>query len=232
MANCMRAHGIKDFLDPTSDGRISINAGPGSDLNPNNPLFQTAQNACAGLLPGGGVKSLHSSPGGSGGGNGPASGSGSSSTSGAPDEYHADHSDPASRRQHERSHLAARLGRPPTWQAPPHPGHRRPPAGGCRRRLRDHLRPVRRFRRPAAPSIMPTRPRWRRCPRRAVAANTTPRWRRRSATGSCSVVNQAQGYPTGSPTSAPSSQMGRRSTTSTAVRSYCSTARPRLPHPG
>ena len=82
MATCMRAHGIKDFPDPTSDGRISISASPGSDLNPNNPLFQTAQNACASLLPGGGIKSLHTSPGG-GGGNGPVSGSGSSSSFGS-----------------------------------------------------------------------------------------------------------------------------------------------------
>lgn len=77
MATCMRAHGLKDFPDPTSDGRISINASPGSDLNPNNPLFQTAQNACGRLLPG--AKSLHTSNG--GGGNGPVSGSSSSGSS-------------------------------------------------------------------------------------------------------------------------------------------------------
>jgi hypothetical protein len=79
MAVCMRAHGIKDFPDPRSDGSISINASPGSDLNPNNPLFQTAQNACAKLLPGGGPKGLHTSNGG-GGGPGPGN-SGSSGSS-------------------------------------------------------------------------------------------------------------------------------------------------------
>jgi hypothetical protein len=82
MATCMRAHGIKDFPDPSADGRISINAGPNSDLNPNNPLFQTAQNACSHILPGGGIKSLHSSPGGGGGGSGPVTGSGSNSSFG------------------------------------------------------------------------------------------------------------------------------------------------------
>jgi hypothetical protein len=74
-------HGIKDFPDPTSDGRISINAGPGSELNPTNPLFQTAQTACGGLMRG--VKNLHTTGGGGGGGNGPSiSGSGSGSSFG------------------------------------------------------------------------------------------------------------------------------------------------------
>jgi hypothetical protein len=48
-SQCMRAHGIKDFPDPqSSNGRISmsIRGGAGSDLNPNNPLFQRAQAAC------------------------------------------------------------------------------------------------------------------------------------------------------------------------------------------
>jgi hypothetical protein len=54
-ANCMRSHGITDFPDPqSSNGRVgfSITAGPGSDLNPNNPQFQAAQKACEKLLPG------------------------------------------------------------------------------------------------------------------------------------------------------------------------------------
>lgn len=49
VARCMRAHGIKDYPDPTfSGGRVSIQiqGGPGSDLNPNNPLFAAAQKAC------------------------------------------------------------------------------------------------------------------------------------------------------------------------------------------
>jgi hypothetical protein len=48
-SECMRAHGIKDFPDPsTSGGKITlqIHGSPGSDLNPNDPLFQKAQQAC------------------------------------------------------------------------------------------------------------------------------------------------------------------------------------------
>lgn len=48
-SECMRAHGIKDYPDPDiKNGRISmsIQGGQGSDLNPNNPLFQAAQRAC------------------------------------------------------------------------------------------------------------------------------------------------------------------------------------------
>jgi hypothetical protein len=54
-SECMRSHGITDFPDPqSSNGRvgISIKAGPGSDLNPNNPQFQAAQKACQKFLPG------------------------------------------------------------------------------------------------------------------------------------------------------------------------------------
>jgi hypothetical protein len=48
-ARCMRNHGIKDFPDPQSAGgkiSLSINGSAGSDLNPNDPLFQAAQKAC------------------------------------------------------------------------------------------------------------------------------------------------------------------------------------------
>jgi hypothetical protein len=48
-AQCMRNHGIKDFPDPqSSGGRITmkIQGGAGSDLNPDDPLFQQAQAAC------------------------------------------------------------------------------------------------------------------------------------------------------------------------------------------
>jgi hypothetical protein len=48
---CMRGHGIKDFPDPSSGG-IQLHSGPGSDLNPNNPQFQAAQQACQKNLPG------------------------------------------------------------------------------------------------------------------------------------------------------------------------------------
>jgi hypothetical protein len=45
-ARCMRAHGIADFPDPSSDGSISLHVQPGSDLNPHSPQFQAAQSAC------------------------------------------------------------------------------------------------------------------------------------------------------------------------------------------
>jgi hypothetical protein len=50
----MRSHGISDFPDPQITGggiRISIRAGQGSDLNPNNPQFQAAQRACQSIAP-------------------------------------------------------------------------------------------------------------------------------------------------------------------------------------
>jgi hypothetical protein len=50
-ARCMRAHGIKDYPDPNADGDIEINAGPGSDMGPDNPHFKTADNACKALRP-------------------------------------------------------------------------------------------------------------------------------------------------------------------------------------
>jgi hypothetical protein len=49
-SKCMRAHGIKDFPDP-SNGGLRLSAGAGSDLNPNNTQFQAAQRACQGNLP-------------------------------------------------------------------------------------------------------------------------------------------------------------------------------------
>ncbi len=52
---CMRKHGLKDFPDPTFSGggvEMRLRGGPGSDLNPNSPLFQAAQEACQGNLPG------------------------------------------------------------------------------------------------------------------------------------------------------------------------------------
>jgi hypothetical protein len=47
---CMRAHGVKDFPDP-SNGGLQIHVRPGSDLDPSNPTFQKAQQACKGNLP-------------------------------------------------------------------------------------------------------------------------------------------------------------------------------------
>jgi hypothetical protein len=47
---CMRAHGVKDFPDP-SNGGLQIHVHPGSDLDSGNPTFQKAQQACRGDLP-------------------------------------------------------------------------------------------------------------------------------------------------------------------------------------
>jgi hypothetical protein len=66
-SQCMRAHGILDFPDPNGHGAISIKAQPGSDLDPNNPRYRAANNACQHLMPGGNGRSLSTS-GGSGAG--------------------------------------------------------------------------------------------------------------------------------------------------------------------
>jgi hypothetical protein len=50
-AKCMREHGISDFPDPQPGGGIAIQAGPGSDLDQNNPQFKAADEACKSLLP-------------------------------------------------------------------------------------------------------------------------------------------------------------------------------------
>jgi hypothetical protein len=49
----MRAHGITSCPDPSSNGSVSINLKPGSDLNPHDPLNVAAQNACKAYSPGG-----------------------------------------------------------------------------------------------------------------------------------------------------------------------------------
>jgi hypothetical protein len=49
-STCMRAHGLKDFPDPSSGG-LRLQVHPGSDLDPNNPTFRKAQQACQGLMP-------------------------------------------------------------------------------------------------------------------------------------------------------------------------------------
>jgi hypothetical protein len=54
-ARCMRAHGISDFPDPGPDGTLQIQATPGSDLDPNNPQYKAANDACKKYLPGGGA---------------------------------------------------------------------------------------------------------------------------------------------------------------------------------
>jgi hypothetical protein len=46
-SQCMRQHGISDFPDPDSQGHLQLKITPGSDMNPNNPQFKSAQQACA-----------------------------------------------------------------------------------------------------------------------------------------------------------------------------------------
>jgi hypothetical protein len=82
-SECMRSHGLKNFPDPSSGGlRISIKSGQGSDLDPNNPTFQAAQQACQHLLPGANGGGLRVNAGGpQHGGNGPSVVRGSSGAS-------------------------------------------------------------------------------------------------------------------------------------------------------
>jgi hypothetical protein len=51
----MRAHGVANFPDPTSQGAIQI--GPSSGIDPNSAKFRSAQAACQRLLPNGGKPS-------------------------------------------------------------------------------------------------------------------------------------------------------------------------------
>ena len=50
-SKCMRAHGISDFPDPSGAALPEIQ--PTGDLDPNNPQFQTAYNACKTHIPAG-----------------------------------------------------------------------------------------------------------------------------------------------------------------------------------
>jgi hypothetical protein len=56
-SQCMRGHGIRDFPDPTTSPGggvgISLQGGPGSDLDRNDPRFKAANQACRSLEPGG-----------------------------------------------------------------------------------------------------------------------------------------------------------------------------------
>ena len=62
----MRGHGVSDFPDPTTPPgggvAFSINAGPGSDLNPDNPTYKAANQACLALLPAGARSATGPSP--------------------------------------------------------------------------------------------------------------------------------------------------------------------------
>ncbi len=51
-SQCMRAHGIKNFPDPNSQGQVALNAGPGTGIDPQSPQYQAADRACKSLMPG------------------------------------------------------------------------------------------------------------------------------------------------------------------------------------
>ena len=66
---CMRAHGVPSFPDPDfSGGGVGIKIRGGSGIDPNSPVFRSAQRACAHVLPGLPVGGKVSSAGGKGGG--------------------------------------------------------------------------------------------------------------------------------------------------------------------
>jgi len=67
-SRCMRGHGISDFPDPNAQGGIAIQAKPGGDLDPHNPRFQAANQACQHYQPGKGGSFGTNTSGGSGGG--------------------------------------------------------------------------------------------------------------------------------------------------------------------
>ncbi|HXA31033.1 MAG TPA: hypothetical protein VNV87_02150 [Acidimicrobiales bacterium] len=58
-AKCMRAHGIPNFPDPTSNGMGSL-----SGIDPNSPQFGVANQACQSSMPSLGGNGIASRPGG------------------------------------------------------------------------------------------------------------------------------------------------------------------------
>jgi hypothetical protein len=63
-ANCMRAHGVSNYPDPTSSpgGGVELSIGSNSGVDTEAPAFQSAQRSCKHLLPGGGPGSGPPSP--------------------------------------------------------------------------------------------------------------------------------------------------------------------------
>ena len=61
-AKCMREHGIENFPDPTfgENGQITLKIDKRSGINPNDPDFKEAQEACQKLMPG--IRGEESSP--------------------------------------------------------------------------------------------------------------------------------------------------------------------------
>jgi hypothetical protein len=56
-SECIRSHGVPNFPDPSPAGGIHLSSG----INPQSPAFESAQQACTKLLPGGGPSSQHPS---------------------------------------------------------------------------------------------------------------------------------------------------------------------------
>lgn len=50
-SRCMRSHGVANFPDPDANGRLNLNVGQGTGIDPESPTFQAAQQACQHLLP-------------------------------------------------------------------------------------------------------------------------------------------------------------------------------------
>ena len=50
-SQCMQSHGVPNFPDPDSQGRIAITGGPNSGIDPNSPAFQNAQKDCSSKQP-------------------------------------------------------------------------------------------------------------------------------------------------------------------------------------
>jgi hypothetical protein len=53
-SHCMRSHGVPNFPDPKQVGGGIQVSGSASGINPQSPLFMSAQESCRHLLPGGG----------------------------------------------------------------------------------------------------------------------------------------------------------------------------------
>jgi hypothetical protein len=51
-SQCMRENGVPSFPDPV-DGRIQLQGGPGSDLDPSSESFKKAEQTCKDLAPAG-----------------------------------------------------------------------------------------------------------------------------------------------------------------------------------
>ena len=50
-SECMRQNGVPSFPDPDANGRIMLQAGPDSDLNPQSDTFKQAQEKCKEFAP-------------------------------------------------------------------------------------------------------------------------------------------------------------------------------------